>query len=367
MHDLFRVRLFLNFFFSLAAFEKSSLTFSHFEFFHKYAFLALRVFYYDGALMEGMFAFQTDFRNSFLRRRFLRFKKKNRRFLGSRNGRFFLFIFYSFFRFSHFFKVKFLENQKFSTKGSLKFRIFESRERRLVRFLRLRRKLKLKKRALKKAKAMVAAKVQGKVYVPLRKPRKRVFFSYRPMFHSKSRNLRFFKQRRRGHRPFRGRFFAGDRGFSSNSRKNFYKAGGSLGNHAKNPANHRGFFSHSFGLRKEPKAISSFAYKQKARFGHFVDSAHQYKKWARWRQPWLRLIKPPLPLDPKVKALRLERRLNRRRRRRVFKIFKGILCHCRLGRLGSYLKKIRLCFSSKFLLKAELKAFIIFIMLFRRV
>lgn len=199
LHDLFRVRLFLNFFFSLAVFEKSSLTFSHFEFYHKYAFLAIRVFYYDGALMEGMFAFQTDFRNSFLRSRFLRFKKKNLRFFGSRNGRFFLFIFYSFFRFSNFFTTKYLKNQIFREEegGRFKFRIFVSRLRRFVRFLRLRRKLKLKRSALAKAKAMAAAKKNGKAYVPVRRLRKRVFFSYRSMFHSKSRNLRiFFKPRR---------------------------------------------------------------------------------------------------------------------------------------------------------------------------
>lgn len=366
LHDLFRVRLFLNFFFSLTAFEKSSLTFSHFEFYHKYAFLALRVFYYDGALMEGMFAFQTDFRNSFLRRRFIRFKKKNLRFLGSRNGRFFLFLFYSFFRFSNFFKVKFLKRQQFRAKGPAKFRIFERRERRLVRFLRLRRRLKLKKSALNKAKAIAAAKKRGKAYVPVRKSRKRLFFSYRPMFHSKSRNLRFFKPRRwsRGRRPFYGSQGQplGSRVHSAHSEEKsaFFKQQGVSRNYADaGSSKNRPFFGQNFGLKKEAKFSNSFASNQKARFSQFAANRKNFRK-----EYWQRA---QVPLSPQEKALRRERLLERRRRRTVFKIFKGILSHCRLGRLGSYLKRIRRLFSPKFFFKAELKVFIIFIILFRRV
>lgn len=74
-----------------------------------------------------------------------------------------------------------------------------------------------------------------------------------------------------------------------------------------------------------------------------------------------------MPLSPHAKATRRHHLLEGRRRRLVFKIFKGILRHCRLGRLGFYLQKIRKQFSSKFFFKAELKVFIIFIILFRRV
>lgn len=89
-------------------FEKMAVIFSHFEFFHKYNFLALRVFYYDGNLMEGVYTFQADISNLYLRRRFRRHKRRNGGLVGSRNGRFFLAIFFNFFQFSDFFKSLYL-------------------------------------------------------------------------------------------------------------------------------------------------------------------------------------------------------------------------------------------------------------------
>lgn len=317
----------MNFFFSLNFFEKSSLTFSHFEFYYKYVTLAMRVFYYDGALMEGMFAFQTDFSNTFLQKKFLRFKQRNQRFLGSRNGRFFLFIFYGFFRFSNFFKAKYLKNQKILQKGSLNFRLYLRRQERVIRFLSLRRRLKRKKRALAKAKAIAKAKAQGKVYVPYRKPRKHVFFSYGPLFHSKSRGLRLFRQRGHGRRPFRPRVQAqGSRGFPWKGRVSIYGR--------RRPFGSRGLFGQKYALRKGAAFQGKgFPSRRMARSAHF----HYKKKWNSSNQRKPLFFKP----DPQLIALRRQRLLERKRRRAVFKIFKGILRHCRLGRLGFYLKKVR--------------------------
>jgi hypothetical protein len=308
----------------------------------------MRVFYYDGALMEAMFAFQTDFSNSFLRKSFLRFKKRNQRFLGSRNGRFFLFIFYGLFRFSNFFKAKYLTSQRILQKGPLRFRLYLRRRQRVIRFLSLRRSLKRKRRALAKAKAIAKAKAQGKVYVPYRKPRKHVFFSYGPLFHSRSRKFRFFRQRGPGHRrPFDKRGHFGQRYALSKGAS--FKAKGI-------PYRPKPRFAH-FNYKNKRNA---FLYKDKE---DPKDSFNYKKKWDafRRREPFF------YKADPKLIALKRQRGLESKRRRAVFKIFKGILRHCSLGRLGFYLKKVRWFLAAKLLLKAELKIFIIFIILFRRI
>lgn len=110
-------------------------------------------------------------------------------------------------------------------------------------------------------------------------------------------------------------------------------------------------------------------YGQKASYAHF--NSNYKKKWQgfKTRKPWF--PKPPKfpkpALDPKALALIQQRRREAQRKRAVFKIFKGILRHCSLGRLGLYLKKVRWLLGVKRALRAELKIFIIFLILFRRI
>lgn len=347
------MRLFFNFFFSLAFFEKASLTFSHFEFYYKYAFLAARVFYYDGALMEGLFAFETDFNNAFLRRSFFFKKKRNRRLLGSRNGRFFLFIFYSFFRFSNFFKTKYLNKQKIRKQGSLKLRSFVGRLGRVLRLVPVRRRLTLKRRALAKAQAKAKAKAAGKVYVHFRRSRKRVFFSYRRLFLGRPKKFKFSRSRSRGSRPRNYRSERGPlgRGTQPSVRRVPVqpKPGARTGRPV--PKQHGVFSVQGGGL----KALKLRKDSPKGRFSHFFHKKMRFFKPRKGR---------PVP---KVAALNRQQLLERKRRGAVFRLFKSILRHCRVSRLGAYVKKLRAYFSSKFLLRAELKIFVIFLILFRRI
>lgn len=123
LHDIFCIRLYLNFVFFSTFFEKSGFFFSHFEIFYKYNFLAVRVFYYDGVLMTGVHTFNADFFNRFYKRSYLKAKRRSRRLLGSRIGRIFLGLFYSFFSFSDFFRPSFVKNIHFK-EGLVDFRKF---------------------------------------------------------------------------------------------------------------------------------------------------------------------------------------------------------------------------------------------------
>lgn len=192
LHDIFRVRLFLNYFFSLTFFEKGALTFSHFEFFHKYTFLTLRVFYYDGVLMEGLFSLQGDLSNLYLRRRFRRYKRRHGKPLGSRYGRIFLAIFFNVFRFSDFFKSTYFRRsfpQKSINNGGgpskkktlSRARSFRKKPLSLIRYEQAQKRFVLRLKARLRVLAKEKAQKEGKFYV-LRRERRKRFFTYNKLF-----------------------------------------------------------------------------------------------------------------------------------------------------------------------------------------
>lgn len=269
----------------------------------------------------------------------------------------------------------------------------------MLKFIRVRRRLELKRRAVKKAKAIAKAKAQGKVYVHYRKPRKHVFFSYGPLFLSKRRRFRFPWRRRPGHSRFqvRPKSFQGQgpgpRGFLGKGKIPFYgqrrpaeRKGQPYGFQKVSPFKgkkvpfygqrravaQKGLMGQPYGFQKAPsfKGRKGSFYGQKASYAHF--NSNYKKKWHSFktRKPWFPNSKPKFPkppLDPKAKALMQQRRREAQRKRAVFKIFKGILRHCSLGRLGLYLQKVRWLLGVKRTLRAELKIFIIFLILFRRI
>lgn len=120
MHDVFRLRLYLNFVFYRAFFLRKGLLFSHFEIFFKYNFLLIRLFYYDSLLMEGIFLFDAELANSFFRRSFYYLQKRKRIFEKSRYVTFFLGIFSSFFSFTDFFRRGYLKSFFFDDFSSLR-------------------------------------------------------------------------------------------------------------------------------------------------------------------------------------------------------------------------------------------------------
>lgn len=211
LHDIFRVRLFLNYFFSLLLFEKSALSFSHFEFFHKYTFLTLRVFYYDGILMEGLFAFQADLSNRYLRRKFKRTQRRYGNPIGSRYGRMFLAIFFSFFRFSTFFKSAYLK-QSIPQTLALKRHSFKEWPQSKVLYEQAQLRFVLRLRAKFTEVAKNRALREGRPYVHRRVPLVNSFPSYETLFKPQWTPRRFFRGKGKG-KPF------------FNFRSNSYKRG----------------------------------------------------------------------------------------------------------------------------------------------
>lgn len=57
----------------------------------------------------------------------------------------------------------------------------------------------------------------------------------------------------------------------------------------------------------------------------------------------------------------------RRHRRKIYKLFKFTLQYCKLSKFSYYLKVLRAYFSLGIPLRAELKIFLIFLILFRRI
>jgi hypothetical protein len=111
-------------------FEKRGFFFSHFEIMFKYNFLAVRIFYYDGFLMTGIHTFYADFYNRYNRRSYFKIKRRSGgRLLGSRCGRIFLGLFYTFFSFCDFFKPSFVKTIRFK-EGLIDFRKFSNFHRR---------------------------------------------------------------------------------------------------------------------------------------------------------------------------------------------------------------------------------------------
>lgn len=120
MHDIFRLRLYLNFVFHRAFFLRKGLLFSHFEIFFKYNYLLLRLFYYDSLLMEGLFLFDAELASSFFRRSFYHLQQRKRLFEKSRYVTFFLGVFSSFFSFTDFFRRSYLKSFFFDDISSLR-------------------------------------------------------------------------------------------------------------------------------------------------------------------------------------------------------------------------------------------------------
>lgn len=107
MHDIFRIRLYLGYFFLQPFLEAAGFYLSHFELLYKKALLQVRIFYYDASLTGGIHAFCGDFYNRYLRRTYRRLLRKRRRFstfLWPRYARVFLLLFHVFFNFSFFFR-----------------------------------------------------------------------------------------------------------------------------------------------------------------------------------------------------------------------------------------------------------------------
>jgi hypothetical protein len=76
LHEIFRIRLYLNFIFSKKFFEKSSIFFSHFEILLKYNLTFVRIYYYDGILIANLDSFSHDFFDEF----YVKKKKRGKEF-----------------------------------------------------------------------------------------------------------------------------------------------------------------------------------------------------------------------------------------------------------------------------------------------
>lgn len=181
LHDMFRVRMYLtHVLYDNMFFEKSPYFLSHFEFFYKYNYLVARFYYYDGVLMTSFFTFSADFYDRYTRERYTKTRKRSQRLVGSRMGRIFLGLFFSFFRFFRFFKPSYANiAEKSWHMGLAKARCFANRlvSRKNSEISSERWLARLKKRVLKASKQIKIAKKRKR---RRRRPTEH-FFLYEPL------------------------------------------------------------------------------------------------------------------------------------------------------------------------------------------
>lgn len=164
LHDVFRIRLYLNFIFYRGFFMKKGLLFSHFELFFKYNYLFVRFYYYDGALMAGLYAFDGEFMNRFFRKSFYYLRRRQLLYEKNRYVTLFLGLFFSLFSFTDFFQKAYLDSITFDEHSYLKKFCYELPKGGFISSSKLdvlRKRLFSKKRKIKKIKV---AKARGSLF-----------------------------------------------------------------------------------------------------------------------------------------------------------------------------------------------------------